>query len=724
MGGVGGYFLNTTNYNFKFLKYKKEMKNLILDINTKIVFEKKWNAEPIPHVVQQSTLGDFNADGLTDIAINFMDIKADTNDLHILLAQKDGSFIDGNYLISNLVPTYQTSNILSADLNRDGFTDLIIGRSGGDTDTLGPGRIEGDTQLIYLSNGIGGYKALQSTTKPYIHNVMIGDVNSDGLVDAFFLATGIGPSLLAINQTDTASDFLFTTNGLPDKAINSSTPDGWEVSDRHPSGWIKTAKGFHQHNTAFNDVNRDGKLDMVMFFAGSREGLIYPNTGADIPDFSEAKPLEFNSVITGIPSAGNYYYFEYLDGFIDPVLRHVKQGTNYYETIQFDINGDGWEDIVAVAAYDNQEYQSINGEQVFKPGTDQFIHGTLYQTLINNGSGLSDETDNRIIQPSVNFKTDYHYAHITMLSMVDLNGDGFMDFTSQQNSGMNYGKPNWNGEPDTIFMLNDGFGKFKPITIAGMEYGSFDPVPIQGKLGFVANILPTDNQWDLPGFPSRPYWETKFIQTNVPWTIGDEKNNHVYGTAANDLIDGGAGIDTYHAMGRSQQFSYEILRDSVKLVDLSGLEGIDTLSNVERIKFYETNIALDIGPSQNAGSVYMLYKAAFNRAPDDGGMGYWIAQKDGGANIVNSIAQGFVNSAEFVGKYGTNPTNASYVNNLYQNVLGRAGEAGGVAYWTGEMDAGRVSKAQALVQFATLPEGAGIVAPLIANGIQYQEWLG
>jgi hypothetical protein len=35
-----------------------------------------------------------------------------------------------------------------------------------------------------------------------------------------------------------------------------------------------------------------------------------------------------------------------------------------------------------------------------------------------------------------------------------------------------------------------------------------------------------------------------------------------------------------------------------------------------------------------------------------------------------------------------------------------------------------VSKAQALVQFATLQEGAGIVAPLIANGIQYQEFLG
>jgi hypothetical protein len=146
--------------------------------------------------------------------------------------------------------------------------------------------------------------------------------------------------------------------------------------------------------------------------------------------------------------------------------------------------------------------------------------------------------------------------------------------------------------------------------------------------------------------------------------------------------------------------------------------------NVERLKFSDTNVALDIGPSQNAGSVYMLYKAAFNRAPDAGGMGYWLAQKDGGKNIVTDLAQGFVASKEFTDKYGTNPTNAAYVDKLYQNVLGRAGESGGVAYWNKELNEGNRTKAAVLVEFATLAEGASLVAPLIANGIQYQEWVG
>jgi len=206
---------------------------------------------------------------------------------------------------------------------------------------------------------------------------------------------------------------------------------------------------------------------------------------------------------------------------------------------------------------------------------------------------------------------------------------------------------------------------------------------------------------------------------------GTATNNIFTGSASNLVIEGLSGIDTVSYAGLRAQFKIGITgSQQASVVNTSNPNRGDTLSNIERLQFSDGHIAIDIGPSQNAGSVYMLYKAAFNRAADNGGMGFWVSQKDSGKNIVSDIAQGFVSSPEFITKYGSNPTNASYVNNLYQNVLGRVGEAGGVAYWTGEMDAGRVSKAQALVQFATLAEGAGIVAPLIANGIPYQEWVG
>jgi hypothetical protein len=209
-------------------------------------------------------------------------------------------------------------------------------------------------------------------------------------------------------------------------------------------------------------------------------------------------------------------------------------------------------------------------------------------------------------------------------------------------------------------------------------------------------------------------------------------------------FDGKGGIDVSIMQGKIADYKIETknINDQTDLTykarvngwqvtdNVANRNGVTQLANVERLKFLVADpltganaVALDNGPTDNAGSVYMLYKAAFNRAPDNGGMGYWLAQKDSGKDIVTSLAQGFVASKEFTDKYGTNPSNASYVDKLYQNVLNRAGDSGGVTYWNQELDAGRISKAAVLVQFATLAEGAANVASLIANGIPYTEFV-
>jgi len=57
-------------------------------------------------------------------------------------------------------------------------------------------------------------------------------------------------------------------------------------------------------------------------------------------------------------------------------------------------------------------------------------------------------------------------------------------------------------------------------------------------------------------------------------------------------------------------------------------------------------------------------------------------------------------------------------------VLHRAGDSGGIAYWNGQLNTGAATKAFVLEQFATLAEGAALVAPTIAHGIAYQQWVG
>ena len=197
------------------------------------------------------------------------------------------------------------------------------------------------------------------------------------------------------------------------------------------------------------------------------------------------------------------------------------------------------------------------------------------------------------------------------------------------------------------------------------------------------------------------------------------------GGAGDDVLDGASGIDKAVFTGKVSDYKISRSTDRVDVADSqSSRDGADSLKNIERLSFSDTALALDTAANQNAGSVYMLYQATFNRKPDASGIGYWIDRVDNGADITKDVATFFTTSSEFISKYGANPSNSSYVDNLYKNVLGRTGEASGVKYWNQELDAGRITKAQVLENFATLAEGAALVAPDITNGIVYTQWVG
>lgn len=151
-------------------------------------------------------------------------------------------------------------------------------------------------------------------------------------------------------------------------------------------------------------------------------------------------------------------------------------------------------------------------------------------------------------------------------------------------------------------------------------------------------------------------------------------------------------------------------------------DGSDTLSNVERLRFSDINLAFDSAAGQIAGSAYRIYKAAFDRAPDLGGLGYWIDQLDNGGSL-QTAASGFIHSAEFESLYGANSSDTLFVTKLYNNVLDRNPDQGGYDYWLGQMSNG-MTRESVLINFSESNENIANVSGLIANGIQYQEWLG
>jgi hypothetical protein len=200
---------------------------------------------------------------------------------------------------------------------------------------------------------------------------------------------------------------------------------------------------------------------------------------------------------------------------------------------------------------------------------------------------------------------------------------------------------------------------------------------------------------------------------------GTANNDALTASAGNQIIAGGAGVDTLTLSGKLANYKLTASASSVTLTDLNGNGGIDLLNGVERLKFADGSLALDkVG---SAGSVYRLYTAMFNRGPDDAGLGYWMNALDHGGTVVQ-IADGFVNSAEFISIYGANASDSTFVTALYNNVLHRTPDTAGLTYWTDALHNGG-TRAGVLVGFSDSGENILAMNDIIPVGIPYVPWV-
>jgi hypothetical protein len=259
-----------------------------------------------------------------------------------------------------------------------------------------------------------------------------------------------------------------------------------------------------------------------------------------------------------------------------------------------------------------------------------------------------------------------------------------------------------------------------------------------GSLNFLAEV--PVGRWVSPGI-----WGVENLLVNVPVhynpttdytdaiTISDRNGSHLIRTfAGNDVIhggndhgyckiDGGNGMDTLVYSGNRANFTVQQLASSFTVTDNAGAGGVDTLLNVERIRFADAAVALDIGG--NGGEAYRVYQAAFNRTPDSGGVGFWISMLDRGVSL-ESVAAGFVKSDEWASMYGANPTNAEVVHKLYTNVLHREPDAGGAAFWTHILDTKAANLAEVLVGFSESTENQAGVIDVIGQGFSFTPYTG
>lgn len=192
--------------------------------------------------------------------------------------------------------------------------------------------------------------------------------------------------------------------------------------------------------------------------------------------------------------------------------------------------------------------------------------------------------------------------------------------------------------------------------------------------------------------------------------------------AGNNGVDGGAGIDMAVYTGSRNNFTVEQEAWGFGVTDKAGNNGHDALINVERVQFDDGWLALDVDGS--AGEIYRLYSAAFGRDAEAFGLGYWIWRMDDGTTLQTVAKEFMTGQAEFDKMYGVNPSDETFIKQLYSNVLHRAPDADGFQYWMNTLGHNSNTnkaevRAQMLIDFADSLENVALVAEHVKHGLDY-----
>jgi hypothetical protein len=605
---------------------------------------------------------------------------------------------------SNRPPVHQDPYVY--DLNGDGVDEVIFG--GLETQPNTPAEFSPLTVHIFgWKNGV--FQNLSDQWLPNgagdiygVGSFEFGDFNGDGLTDIFLSAYAdmdyvFSPYLL-LNR-----DGFFTKQALPETL---AWQHGSSTADLNADGYADVfATGYGSSPTLY--LGGPAGLTPYLFtnFAGGSSVALGDflgdgTTTAVITDFWQSGSDTMLARVR-LSQGSKSATLEELGLLPAPLLENLnttKEESHDARVEAVNFNADGLLDVVVYSrlGFDGSQWPVVSAVQL----------------LQNQGKGM-------FVDVTADKLKGYVSASMIPYAPVirDLNRDGLIDIYVDGAT--------WNTVHNSASMLmQNSAGQFVDtarvdLSRQGATNGGVSTVAkgpdsnfylvtqdIQGGRGFISSQLLT--------FPDRQASE-KLQGTPLPDQIwGEGGNDTLTGGAGNDSLDGGAGVDTVAYSGSKSNYTLTKGASTYTVTDRTGVDGTDTLTNIERLQFSDRTVALDI--SGTAGQAYRVYQAAFNRTPDNGGLKYWIGLMDGGYTLAG-VASGFIASAEFKTLYGSNPTNELFVSKLYDNVLHRAPDTGGYNYWVGLLNTKKIDNISALINFSESPENQAGVIGVIQNGI-------
>ncbi|MGH1573437.1 DUF4214 domain-containing protein [Methylobacterium sp. P31] len=114
-----------------------------------------------------------------------------------------------------------------------------------------------------------------------------------------------------------------------------------------------------------------------------------------------------------------------------------------------------------------------------------------------------------------------------------------------------------------------------------------------------------------------------------------------------------------------------------------------------------------------AGEVYALYEGLFGRAPDAAGGEYWATALSSGKSL-HDVTQAMLNSPEAQAHLNATD-NAGFVEQVYETVLGRHGDAAGIQSHVADLNNG-LSRADLVDQFVFSNEHVSEIQPGLNSG--------
>lgn len=197
--------------------------------------------------------------------------------------------------------------------------------------------------------------------------------------------------------------------------------------------------------------------------------------------------------------------------------------------------------------------------------------------------------------------------------------------------------------------------------------------------------------------------------------VADARNTQVILGSGDSTVTTGAGVDTVQAglgnstiTGGSGDYAVVKLGGSATNYTVSVNNGhavvtdktTTKVTDISKIQYVQLDggKALVFAKDSVEAAITTLYETAFGRTADAGGLDYWFDLGRGGVSL-KQIADAFTHVAEFSAKAAL--SNTDFVQGLYQNTFGRAGEDSGVQYWVDALSHG-ATRADLILSFSQI----------------------